>query len=185
MIFSRSIAARGLTPQLAGGKPAPMDDPAREETNERARRRPYVDRFTWRWRAAAKQASAAPYDKPETTLCRIISFIAPWERFEYRGRLRTVQQAVGYPISATTVKDWRSGRRNPSLEYIDRLASYLRTQAALATDLADQLDAMKPASVARKSRAVAAGGARAVKDRDGTGVQRDGRGKGARPKTGI
>jgi hypothetical protein len=73
----------------------------------------------------------------------------------------------------------RSGRRNPSPEYLEKFA--LEMLAVVAASLAAEVRDTLPDAYVRQRRAR---GFCEVRDRDGTGMLRDGRGRGARPKTG-
>jgi hypothetical protein len=138
-------------------------------------------------KSAARSAAWRPYPTADTTrhhdtvMAQVIRYIAPWRRWEYRGIKATIREVVGYPITATCIQDWRSGRRNPSPEFLEKFAARLEMLAVVAASLAAAVRDMLPHSYARQRRPR---GFCVVRDRDGTGMLRDGRGRGARPKKG-
>jgi len=82
---------------------------------------------------------------------RVCEFIAPWLRHQYRGKRKRICQVLGADLAPTTIRDWKIGKRNPSLEFIERMLAFMRTEAARTEKLAVELETALTEAKARKA----------------------------------
>lgn len=133
----------------------------------------------WAWR------TATPVRKLEhcTAFARVVFYLFPWELKQYPGIMAGIRTIVG-EISWPTLRHWRKGTQRPLPIYTARLIEHLEAKLAAGEVLLAELRAEHDARV-REIAGRRRGGWAEVRDRDGSGVARDGRGRGGRPKTSV
>ena len=95
------------------------------------------------------------------------------------GNRRTAGLAVQTGRSAPTCRTWINGTRTVPVDVLDELVSFLRRHSAVSLALADSLEREADKARVRRRKPT---GFMIIRDRDGTGIPRDGRNRRGRPR---
>jgi len=102
---------------------------------------------------------------------RVIRFLTPWRFKEYRGIKKTITEIIG-DYTWTSLQDWRSGRRRLPLVVAEKFLAALEARKSVLDQLVNELREYRD-KLASETRQPS--GFEVVRDRDGSGIPKDGR----------
>ena len=109
---------------------------------------------------------------------RATQWILPWTIMSYPGYHKGIVAILGCRWKWGAIRMWCRRGINPNPDACLILADYIERRCEAGLALVAQLREHVASRPPRKPQ-----GLQVVRDRDGSGIERDGRGRGARPKT--